>query len=213
MNPEPQPTRAAGSLKKKMLLALVIITLVFVLMFVLITVLENWLVREQSKQPVHGTEQTIIFYPIDYDEDITKDQSYMGRDRQIYYADLATGVTISLNEDTYGEHGEGVKLLCHMIESIIAGDHETYNSFFTEDYLDREGEKSMFTAQKLYEIKITRLSAEEVVEDGLTNQVDNQEILFEVVHGVSKKNCCERLLNIAKNRGAPDNVTVVLAQV
>lgn len=49
--------------------------------------------------------------------------------------------------------------------------------------------------------------------DGLTNLVDDQEILFEVVHGVSKKNCCQRLLNIAKNRGAPDNVTAVLAQV
>ncbi len=49
--------------------------------------------------------------------------------------------------------------------------------------------------------------------DGLTNLLDDQEILFEVVHGVSKKNCCERLLNITKHRGAPDNVTVVLAQV
>lgn len=49
--------------------------------------------------------------------------------------------------------------------------------------------------------------------DGLTNVLDDQEILFEVVHGVSKLNCCQRLLNITKNRGAPDNVTVVLAQV
>ena len=49
--------------------------------------------------------------------------------------------------------------------------------------------------------------------DGLSNMMDDQEILFEVVHGVSKKNCCERLLNITKHRGAPDNVTVVLAQV
>ena len=49
--------------------------------------------------------------------------------------------------------------------------------------------------------------------DGLTNLLDDQELLFEVVHGVSKSSCCDRLLSIAKNRGAPDNVTVVLAQV
>ena len=49
--------------------------------------------------------------------------------------------------------------------------------------------------------------------DGLTNLVDDQEILFEVVHGVSKKSCCQRLVDIAKNRGAPDNVTCVLVQV
>ena len=49
--------------------------------------------------------------------------------------------------------------------------------------------------------------------DGLSNLMDDQEILFEVVHGVNKQACCQRLLNIAKNRGAPDNVTSVLVLV
>lgn len=46
--------------------------------------------------------------------------------------------------------------------------------------------------------------------DGLSNLLDDQEILFEVVHGVNKEQCCQRLLDIAKNRGAPDNVTSVM---
>ena len=49
--------------------------------------------------------------------------------------------------------------------------------------------------------------------DGLSNMMDDQEILFEVVHGVNKQHCCKRLLSIAKNRGAPDNVTGVLVLV
>ena len=49
--------------------------------------------------------------------------------------------------------------------------------------------------------------------DGLSNTMDEQEMLFEIVHGVKKQHCCQRLLNIAKNRGAPDNVTSVLAMV
>ena len=49
--------------------------------------------------------------------------------------------------------------------------------------------------------------------DGLSNLMDDQEILFEVVHGVNKQHCCKRLLDIAKNRGAPDNVTSVLILV
>ncbi len=49
--------------------------------------------------------------------------------------------------------------------------------------------------------------------DGLSNVMDDQEILFEVVHGVNRANCCQRLLEIAKNRGAPDNVTSVLLMV
>lgn len=49
--------------------------------------------------------------------------------------------------------------------------------------------------------------------DGLSNMMDEQEILFEVVHGVNPRNCCQRLLDIAKNRGAPDNVTAVLVMI
>ena len=46
--------------------------------------------------------------------------------------------------------------------------------------------------------------------DGLSNMMDDQEILFEVVHGVNKERCCKRLLDIAMSRGCPDNVTCVL---
>ena len=49
--------------------------------------------------------------------------------------------------------------------------------------------------------------------DGLSNMMDDQEILFEVVHGVNKQQCCQRLLSIAKNRGAPDNVTSVMVMI
>ena len=46
--------------------------------------------------------------------------------------------------------------------------------------------------------------------DGLSNLLDDQEILFEVVHGVNKQLCCQRLLGSCQERGAPDNVTSVL---
>ncbi len=49
--------------------------------------------------------------------------------------------------------------------------------------------------------------------DGLSNVMADQEMLFEVAHGVRKSDCCQRLLRIAKNRGAPDNVTVALALI
>ena len=49
--------------------------------------------------------------------------------------------------------------------------------------------------------------------DGLSNVIDDQEMLFEVVHGEEKETCCPQLLEIAKMRGAPDNVTCVLVQI
>lgn len=46
--------------------------------------------------------------------------------------------------------------------------------------------------------------------DGLSNVVTDQEILYEVIHGGEEETCCQRLLDIALHRGAPDNVTVAL---
>ena len=48
--------------------------------------------------------------------------------------------------------------------------------------------------------------------DGLSNVVSDQEMLYEVLHGGPLENCCQRLLDIAIKRGAPDNVTVALIQ-
>ena len=46
--------------------------------------------------------------------------------------------------------------------------------------------------------------------DGLSNLLTDQELLFEVVHAVHKEQCCQHLIEIAKDRGAPDNITAVL---
>lgn len=46
--------------------------------------------------------------------------------------------------------------------------------------------------------------------DGVSNLLSDQEILFEVLHGVKKEDCCQRLLEITVKRGAPDNATIVL---
>lgn len=46
--------------------------------------------------------------------------------------------------------------------------------------------------------------------DGVSNVMADQEILFEVAHGVKKEDCCQRLMAITRQRGAPDNATMVL---
>jgi len=48
--------------------------------------------------------------------------------------------------------------------------------------------------------------------DGLSNVVSDPELLFEVIFWGEPDDCCDRLLTIASNRGAPDNVTIVLFQ-
>lgn len=65
----------------------------------------------------------------------------------------------------------------------------------------------------LFHLDVSRGEYFLLCSDGLSNMMDDQEILFEVVHGVNKAHCCKRLLDIAKNRGAPDNVTSVLVLI
>lgn len=65
----------------------------------------------------------------------------------------------------------------------------------------------------LYHLEVERGDSLLICSDGLSNLLDDQEILFEVAHGVNKQYCCQHLLDIAKNRGAPDNVTSVLVVI
>ena len=48
--------------------------------------------------------------------------------------------------------------------------------------------------------------------DGLTNMMEDQEILFEIMYNEDRQACCRRLMDIAISRGAPDNVTCILVQ-
>lgn len=62
----------------------------------------------------------------------------------------------------------------------------------------------------LYHVELEAGDCIVLCSDGLSNMLAEQEILFEVAHGETREDCCQRLLQIAQNRGAPDNVTVAL---
>lgn len=64
----------------------------------------------------------------------------------------------------------------------------------------------------LFHLELEREDVLLLCTDGLSNLLDDQELLFEVIHRPDRQDCCQRLLDIAKNRGAPDNVTCVLLQ-
>lgn len=65
----------------------------------------------------------------------------------------------------------------------------------------------------LFHLKLTKGDSVLLCSDGLSNVMSDQEILFEVIHGVNKNDCCQRLMNIANYRGSPDNVTVALIAI
>lgn len=107
---------------------------------------------------------TIIFSTPDYDEDIYKDEIYMGLDRHIYIYDINTGLKESMSAESYKSYDDGVQLMYDLVNAIIEGNVERYNSFFAHSEYHDES----FTKQKLYNIVITSYGAEEYKVDGET---------------------------------------------
>ena len=90
---------------------------------------------------------------------------------------------------------------------------ELAKSYPGKNFITRAVGTETFVESDIYHLDVAKGDYILLCSDGLSNMMDDQEILFEVVHGVNKQYCCKRLLDIAKNRGAPDNVTSVLVLI
>lgn len=90
---------------------------------------------------------------------------------------------------------------------------ERARSYPGKNYITRAIGTEAVVMCDLFHLDVERGDALLLCSDGLSNMMEEQEILFEVIHGVNKQNCCQRLLDIAKNRGAPDNVTSIFVLI
>ena len=133
-----------------------------------------------------GNDFTIIFYPIDYDYNILKDKEYLELDRKIYYFanQDQTGSMIELDDSNRDKQAMGVTLLCEFVESIILGDADTYNSFFSDYYFEhKEVEPDPgFTMTQLYDIKITNFGQHKISDKKLGTYTEYHFVLQYSIH-------------------------------
>ncbi len=90
---------------------------------------------------------------------------------------------------------------------------EQAKSFPGKNYITRAVGTESMTECDLYHKKLEKGTYLLLCSDGLSNLLDDQELLFEVIHGQDKQQCCQSMVDIAKGRGAPDNVTCVLVEI
>lgn len=103
--------------------------------------------------------RSYLFYKTDYSLDPTKDEEYMGLDRQLWYHDGGLGVGYDLDdEDAFIGSGDAVLFFAEYFKTVIAGDTDKYNGFFTDRYIREFGEHVRFAPQMLYDIHIHQLS-------------------------------------------------------
>lgn len=144
----------------------------------------------------------------------------MGTTAVAVLADVSRAVIANVGDSrAYLVNEEGI--------TRITNDHSLVEEMLSRGEITREeaknsNKKNYITRAVGTEAEVTcdlfeiRLFAEDRIllcSDGLSNLVDEQEILYEVTAAGSDSDCCERLVKIALSRGAPDNVTVLLLKI
>lgn len=110
------------------------------------------------------------FYKTDYDLDPTQDERYMQYDRYVYYKNGAVSQAILEGEED--NYGHAVKFFTEYFATVIAGDTDTYNTYFTDNYYEDNEPHVRFAPQMLYDIEVEQLS-ETSNDDGTTRWAFN----------------------------------------
>ena len=64
----------------------------------------------------------------------------------------------------------------------------------------------------LYDVNVSKGQYILLCSDGLTEEVSEPEIHFEVVNSNSVEEACNALISLANSRGGHDNITVVICE-
>ena len=161
-----------GSKNRKKSVLILSILVVSITAFVIVALICVGLMSKKEEDS-GNKNPTYIFHEADYDYDIMRDPQYLQLDRQVYFSNPETGITLSIDKNNYidvpNDQKEYVLLLYDFIDYAIAGKSEELNSLFSEEYIKADGKTKLdFTMQQLYNIKITYVQMLEEVVDGNT---------------------------------------------
>ena len=108
---------------------------------------------------MYGSQESYIYYPIDYDLEITTVREYMELDRDIHYKNGPE--TVMITDANLEFYGPDVQFFRRYFDYAISGDYEAYNQLFTDHYYESNEPYYSFTQQMIYDIVIEKLSATE----------------------------------------------------
>ncbi|MBE6661312.1 MAG: hypothetical protein E7605_07930 [Ruminococcaceae bacterium] len=138
--------------KKKIVKIALICCVVIVVLYVATlslnpdTLVDKWFRKDE--QPA----QNIKFYPIDEDLDILSDAEYLEYDRRVFYYDIDSGATFSVEEEDLPTLDARIRFFHDYFQTVILGDEEAYADCFVSDY-DKPLPEN-FTMQMVYDIYI-----------------------------------------------------------
>ncbi len=111
---------------------------------------ESWTNGTNDRVP------NLKFYAPDWESDILNDPEYLALKGDIIYSPNSSVSFAVTENDYFSAGGAGLVFMADYINAVIAGDYETLNEMFTEDYFKKNEPYEPFTQQRLYDIKITK---------------------------------------------------------
>lgn len=171
--------RRVGTKKKTLLIIIGVSIAAFVVCGVAVALLEN------AMGKVNGEVETVDPWLFDEtkpeDFDIMEYEEYLKLDRTVYHNDKKSGIKVSVSPDEYDMYGEAFELICLVIDSLIEGDANTYNSYMGSAELKKNG----FTQQQIYDIEISPYSTQTYT---TKNNREYIEYVFEVRYKIHENN-------------------------
>lgn len=151
-----QARESTRRLKRNMIIVLVCMAVFAAAAIPLINVLDGLQNGGKEEETKKLPPSSIIFATPDYEYDIMQDNDYLQLNRRIYHYDERSGETNVLTDKNISGYGAGAVVLRAYINAVIAGDADTLNTLFSENYFANHEEEPPFTMQRLYDIKLTK---------------------------------------------------------
>ena len=177
--PQDMMKRRIGGKKRTLLIIIAVSVAAFVLCGALVAILEN------ATGTGGGEVETIDPWLLEETKpegfDIMEYEEYLNLDRTVYRNDRQSGIRVSVSPDEYYMYGEAFELVCFVLDSLIEGDADTYNSYMGDEDLEKSG----FTQQQIYDIEISPYSTQTYTSK---NNREYIEYVFEVRYKIHENN-------------------------
>lgn len=173
MNSENKDVKKVNKQKRGIIIAFAAMLSVVIIAYVIvpgISMLAEYIESQKDdgyKSDYMDDIKSLSFYPADYDENIFEDEEYMSLNRYLSYTKGSDTYTITDSE--YSRYDVTVGFFAEYFDSVINGEYETYDEYFTDEYFEENSNKSRFTPQKLYDINVKFKSTKAV--DGATSYI------------------------------------------
>ena len=137
-------------MKKRILMVGAAVLAVLILLFGVL-----WLVDWLAHRDTGVADGAYEFYP-PYDGDIMENPAYLELNRMIDYCNDPQGYGLrqSITEENEDEFDASVLFLRDYLLTVIAGDAETYNTYFNNAFFEDNEPRSAFYQQMLYNMVI-----------------------------------------------------------